>query len=178
MKKSGVNVGFNGEQYWVTETKVKRNDDGTCTASATIRGKLISIDYTGFVIDEPTKTVTEGKPWLRQVRRDLCAEFVRKYGEKAYICNGSSKRNEKFSFVVDHEFLNRIEGVNLGLSVRFGKCGSFQIVTSDLVVVHGRVNVTRQVDIIKAIRNKIDSIIQIRDERKTIEDFFAEFSIA
>lgn len=173
---SGVIVRFNNVSYYVANCHVNRNTDGTCTATATIKGKEVSVSYTASAVNAMTHETTTGKPWLYQVRRDLVRAYVAGFGKPvATETEDDCPEREREPLTVNDAFLQRIRETGLEVSL---KHNIFYISLADHVLAKGRLGSTRQIKIVGDLRDKRDLIDRIQKERREIENFFATFSIA
>lgn len=176
---SGVNVYAEREMFYVGNTTIRRDEDGSCTASAVIRGKQITLTYAGAAICAEDGTASEAKPWLHDVRRDLCVEFVRQYGSDAHFPKLPRKatRKAKDPLAVDCEFLNLIRD-RIGLDVVKGNKGAYTIGAGNVVAARVKLNKTRKVDLCRRLAPQMPDLREIQKANREVEGFFAEFSIA
>lgn len=173
---SGVVVKFENISYFVTNCHVTNNGDGTCTATATIKGKEVSVSYTASAVNAMTNETTSGKPWLYQVRRDLVRAYVAGFGKPvATETEDDCPEREREPLTVNDAFLQRIRETGLEVSIRRN---TFYISLADFIITKGSLGRTRQIKIVGDLRDKRDLIDRIQKEKREIEDFFATFSIA
>lgn len=170
---SGIVVKFENVCYFVTNCHVNRNTDGTCTATAVIKGKEISVSYTASAVNAMTNETTSGKPWLYQVRRDLVRAYIAGFGKPVETEDDCEREREPLT--VNDAFLQRIKETGLEVSVRRN---TFYISLADFIIAKGSLGRTRQIKIVNDLTDKRELIDRIQRERREIEDFFATFSIA
>lgn len=171
---SGVIVRFKGVGYYVANCHVNNNGDGSCTASAVIKGKEVSVTYTASAVNAMTNETTSGKPWLYQVRRDLVRAYVAGFGKPVTETEDDCER-EREPLTVNDAFLERIKETGLEVCI---KRNAFYISLADYVLAKGGIGRTRQIKIVNDLTGKRDLIDRIQKEKREIEDFFATFSIA
>lgn len=174
---AGIQVTCDNEVFYVSNTTIKRNEDDTCTASATIKGREISLTYEGKAVHKENYLTRAGKPWLRDVRLDLCREFIRLYGHTAAVRKAKKPEKVNDRMTVDYEFMARLRD-KLGLDVYYINTGSYLIMVGKVELTKAKLGKTRKVDLCRRLREQIPLIKRIQTETAEVEDFFAEFSIA
>ena len=176
---NGVNVRIDREQFWVVNAHIERNEDGTSTASATIRGRYITVNYDSNTFRLPEYSLMDGKPWLKDARKDLCREFINRYG-----CNAHPVRERRIvkkvddGMYVDLPFLWAIRD-KIGISVSHADKGSAWILTvGSYEITRCRTAWTRKADLCHRLREQMAVIKRIQEDQKVVDEFFEEFAIA
>lgn len=173
---AGTHVTFEDEVLYVANTHIVRNEDDTCTAVCTIKGREVEVTYKGKEFLLPENTERSGKPWLHDVRLDLCREFIRQYGHNAVTIR---KVNGKpyTGLLVDFDFITRLHD-KLGIDFRSINTGSYQLMVGQFEITKAKLGKTRKVDLCRRLREQMPLIKRVQRETAEVEDFFAEFSIA
>lgn len=178
-----MQVVLNGIKYVVVDARVNRNSDGTCTASGVIRGMNITVNYEVNAFRLPECSIQEGKPWLREVRRDLCEEFERRYGRNAHPereveTRGRKRKEYDDGLYVDLDFLNRIaDAIKISVTKGVG-AGVYVLSEGKYEITSVKTGMTRKADLCNRLRHQMDIIRRIQTEQKIVDQFFAEFTVA
>lgn len=153
---NGIQVSVDGSKmHYVRDVRVKRSENAA-VASGYVSGKYVIVTYTGEVTSD--FGVSEAKPWLRQVRRDLVRKYIATYGDVV--------RGTHYTLLVDGNFINELIAAGLKVDEK----GTVTLASGDRVQISGM----SQVDALLKIKQaKSEAILR---EREIIKKLLAEIA--